>query len=141
MTDRTLKKTLFLNASPETVWAFLTDKDKLGDWYHPAEKSLEEGQDYQLHRIADDGAKIPQIWGKVLKMDPPSLLITTFEIGPFEGRSTTVIWELVEAAGGTLLSLTHDGILEAATEKANQMFQALDQGWDEHFITFRRAVD
>ncbi|MCR9213116.1 MAG: SRPBCC domain-containing protein [Proteobacteria bacterium] len=140
MTESTLKKTLFLNASRETVWTFLTDKDKLGDWYHPAEKNLAEGQDYQLYRIADDGAKIPQIWGKVLKMQPPALLITTFDIEPFEGRSTTLTWELLEAAGGTLLSLKHDGILEAAAEKANHMFQALDQGWDQHFITFRKAA-
>lgn len=140
MTENSLKKSLFLNASRETVWEFLTDKDKLGAWYHPAEHHLEEGKDYKLYRIADDGAKVPQIWGSVLKMEAPSLLITSFEIDPFEGRPTTVTWELVEVAGGTLLSLQHDGILEAAADAANHMLQALDQGWDAHFITFRKAA-
>jgi len=37
MNTTTITKSIFFNAPRETVWAFLTDKDKLGEWYHPAE--------------------------------------------------------------------------------------------------------
>ena len=44
----TISKTVFFAAQPDTVWTFLTDKEKLGLWYHPAEKNLVAGQGYAL---------------------------------------------------------------------------------------------
>jgi uncharacterized protein YndB with AHSA1/START domain len=35
-----IEKTIFIDAEPGIVWEFLTDKDKLGTWYHPAEQNL-----------------------------------------------------------------------------------------------------
>ena len=34
MTD-SITKTVFLKAPRDTVWAFLTEKDKLARWFHP----------------------------------------------------------------------------------------------------------
>lgn len=44
MSTTTIQKSLFLKASRETVWAYLTEKDKLGEWFHPADRDLAEGQ-------------------------------------------------------------------------------------------------
>ncbi len=141
MTDvTTIFKTVFFNAPRETVWSFLTDKDRLGEWYHPAEADLVQGEDYALVRKTDDGASVRQVWGRVLAMDPPNKLVTTFVIGPFGDAETTVTWVLEEAAGGTRLSLTHEGIAEAAGPAAIQLLMALDHGWDKHLDTFRQSV-
>lgn len=137
----TILKTVFFNAPRETVWEFLTDKDKLALWYHPAENSLKEGEDYTLGQKTDDGVTSRQIWGTVLKMDAPSLLIHTFIIAPFAGTETTVTWILEEAAGGTRLSLKHEGIAEAVGEAAPQLLAALDQGWDKHLGDLRTTVN
>jgi len=48
MTTTTINKTVFFNASRETVWAYLTEKDKLAQWFHPAENDLLEGEEYKL---------------------------------------------------------------------------------------------
>ncbi len=140
MTDDRLTKTVFFPAPAETVWAFLTDKDKLGIWYHPAEAHLAAGEDYQLYRVGDDGAHIRQIWGRVLEMDAPNRLVTTFCIDPFGDSETTVTWVLEEMAGGTRLTLTHDGIAAAAGDAAIPLLAALDKGWDEHNQRLRDAV-
>ncbi len=136
----TISKTVFFNATRETVWSFLTNKNKLATWFHTAESDLTEGQDYTLSRIGDDGTHVRQIWGKVLKTDPPSLLSYTFVVGPFNGAETTVTWRLEEVAGGTRLSLKHEGIAEAAGAEAMTLLMALDRGWDLHLADFRQAV-
>ncbi|HFB54888.1 MAG TPA: SRPBCC domain-containing protein, partial [Hellea balneolensis] len=48
MSNTTLVKTIFIDAPPQAVWEYLTNKDKLGEWFHPADVSLEENGDYAL---------------------------------------------------------------------------------------------
>ena len=137
----TMTKSVFLKASCETVWAFLTDKDKLGEWYYPAEADLTLGQEYCLYRVDETDKKIPQITGRVLEIEIYKKLVTTFIIEPFKGNETVVTWELNEVAGGTRLLLTHEGIVEASGEAALHLLTALDKGWDEHFSEFRRSME
>ena len=40
MSTSTINKSIFLAASREVVWDYLTDKDKLGEWFHPAAANL-----------------------------------------------------------------------------------------------------
>jgi len=140
MMSTKITKTVFFNAPKETVWLFLTDKEKLGEWYHPAEANLVEGESYTLYRLGEGGSRIPQITGEVLEMSAPDKLVTTFIIGPFGDNSTTVTWRLEDAAGGTRLHLTHEGIAEAAGESAMHLLMALDDGWDRHLAELRNAV-
>ena len=70
----TLSKTVFFAAQPDTVWEFLTNKEKLGLWYHPAKKNLADGEDYALLSKSDDGTVKTLIWGRVVEMTPPSKL-------------------------------------------------------------------
>ena len=52
-----------MNASRETVWAFLTEKDKLAQWFHPADVDLAVGKDYKLKlTIHDDGTEGCGCW-------------------------------------------------------------------------------
>lgn len=137
MTDSTIEKTIFLQANAETVWEFLTDKDKLGEWFHGAESNLKAGDDYLLSGEAEDGTKVPKCWGSVLKSTKPKNLVYTFTIEPLGGAVTTVTWELNEVHGGTRLTLRHEGIGEAAGEAALPLLMALDAGWDAHLGKLR----
>jgi len=139
MTATTITKTVFLKAPREVVWAFLTEKDKLARWFHPAEDDLREGHAYTLLDQNADMSKI--CWGEVLEMRPPDRLVYTFTVGPLKGAMTTVRWTLEEAAGGTRLTLAHEGIEQAAGEAAFMMLSALDAGWDAHFGRLRDVAN
>ncbi len=137
MSKSTMKKTVFFNASPDVVWKYLTEKDKLALWFHPAESDLVAGQPYALVG-ADSGDKM--CWGEVVSMNEPESMVWTFTIQPLSGAMTKVTWELEESHGGTRLTLTHDGIGEAAQAAALGLLTALDAGWDEHFAQLRTAA-
>ena len=140
-TDTTvIAKTVFFNASRETVWAFLTQKEKLAQWYHRSDEDLREGEGYELYRVAEDGDRIRQIWGRVLSMDVPNRMVCTFMVEPLGDAETTLTWVLEEAAGRTRLSLTHEGIDEAAGAQSMRLLMAFDHGWDEHFDRLRKAA-
>jgi len=140
MNNTTINKTIFLNASRDNVWSFLTEKDKLAKWFHPSENDLKEGENYACLRTAEDGNTIPQIWGKVVKMDVPNKLVYTFIIDPFKENETTVTWLLEDIPGGTRLTLMHEGVAEAAQSEALQLLIALDQGWDKHLNGMRESI-
>lgn len=140
MTDAIITKSIFFTVSRETVWAFLTKKEKLALWFHPAEADLVEGEEYALISKADDGSVTRQCWGSVLEMDKPSRLVYTFTIKPLGGEMTTVTWILEETYGGTKLSLRHEGIGKAAGDAAMRLLMALDNGWDKHLASLRSVT-
>jgi uncharacterized protein YndB with AHSA1/START domain len=132
MSNTTLVKTIFIDAAPQTVWEYLTDKDKLGQWFHPADISLEENGDYAL--MGDNGRIC---WGKVITANAPSHLVYTFTHDPLKGVETRVEWQLSAVHGGTRVKLTHTGF-----EHAHDVFGMItshDKGWDEHLTRLRTA--
>ena len=139
MSKTTINKSIFLKATREAVWGYLTDKDKLGEWFHPADANLTEGKPYALLGDAtDSNSKV--CWGDVLVAKKPSFLSYTFTVKPMGGAMTTVSWTLEDAAGGTRVTLTHEGIGEASGDAALGLLMALDKGWDEHFAKLRGIV-
>lgn len=135
MGNVTITKTAFFMAPREIVWQFLTEKDKLGKWFHPADSDLTEGKDYSLISIADDGARMKICWGTVLEMSPPEKLVWTFTVNALDGVMTNVSWSLEELNGGTKLTLVHSGLDE--TGKGLELITMLDAGWDSHLGKLR----
>lgn len=137
MSNGTLSKTVILAASPASVWEYLTKKDKLEEWFHAADTDLTEGKDYALLSTQDDGTEIKVCWGSVLEATAPQKLVYTFTCGPLNGKLTTVTWQLSEIAGGTCVTLIHEGIPEASGDAILPMLMDFDKGWDEHFTRLR----
>lgn len=132
----TLSKTIFLAAPPAIVWQYLTEKDKLGQWFHPAENDLSSGKEYALIQEDKPGAQ-RLCWGKVLSMTPPESMVWTFTVNPLKGAMTTVTWTLEPYDNGTRLTLAHEGLADATGDSAMGLIMALDKGWDEHFGRLR----
>lgn len=132
MTDNTLRKSIFLKASKPTVWAYLTDPEKLAIWFHKPKTALSDGEDYAMYG-AQSGDKM--MWGTVTQAAPHDVLEYTFTIAPMGDATSTVRWTLEEVAGGTRLSLEHSGLPQG--EDAFGLLLALDKGWDEHLGRMR----
>ena len=132
MTYTHIEKTIFIKASPAKVWTYLTNKNKLGEWFHPANTNLKQGGKYAL--LNDKGEDM--CWGKVVKADKPNTLIYTFTHNWLEGVETTVEWHLSEVHGGTMIRLNHYGFEDAPVDTF-EMLLSHDKGWDNHFSRLR----
>jgi uncharacterized protein YndB with AHSA1/START domain len=134
VTDTILKKSIYLKTTPDKVWAYLTDPDKLAIWFHKPKTPLVKG-DYEMFGT-ESGDKL--MWGKVLVAEPFSRLEYTFTIKPMGDQSSTVKWRLEEVPGGTHLSLVHEGLPQGA--EAFDLTLALDKGWDGHLARMRDSA-
>lgn len=135
MTDAVLHKTIYLRATPDQVWPYLTDPDKLGQWFHKPAAPLTSGTSFEMHGTTS-GDKL--VWGDVIDARAPEYLEYSFTIKPMGDAVSRVIWRLEAVNGGTRLSLEHSGLPQGAA--AFGLILALDKGWDGHIDTLRGAV-
>ena len=135
MTDNTLRKSVYLKATKEQVWGYLTDPEKLAIWFHKPAKTLAQGDAYEMFGTTS-GDKL--MWGNVNKASPHDYLEYTFTIGPMGDGSSTVKWTLEDLGHGTRLSLEHLGLPAAA--EAFGLTLALDKGWDDHIGRMRASL-
>jgi uncharacterized protein YndB with AHSA1/START domain len=135
MTQLSIQKSMFLAASRERVWEYLTDPDALSSWFHRPDQSLQSGAPFEMNNA--EGNKI--CWGEVQTAEPPSHLTYTFTAGPMNGLMTTVTWTLTAVEGGTRLELIHDGFPSGA--EAFGLLAAFDAGWDDHLKRMRSVDD
>ena len=135
MTDTTIRKALFLKASREVVWDYLTQPDKLAIWFHAPKTPLVEGAPIALYG-AESGDKI--CWGEVIVARAPEYLEYTFTIKPMDGAQSIVRWTLAAVEGGTRLSLEHEGLPQGVDGFGLTL--ALDKGWDDHLGRMRADI-
>lgn len=127
-----LQKTIYLKADKPTVWAYLTDPEKLAIWFHKPKAPLRAGEPLEMFGTTS-GDKL--IWGNVISADPHDYLEYTFTVGPMGDAVSTVKWTLTDVPGGTQLALEHTGLPQG--EEAFGLILALDKGWDDHLGRMR----
>jgi len=105
-----LEQTIEIDASPETVWQYLTDEEKAKGWWGPGPSfDVAPGGEFLLKTTTGMVAK-----GVFLEVDEPRRLVYTFG---WEDRmfavppgSTTVEITLEPSGDGTTLRLVHRGL-------------------------------
>jgi uncharacterized protein YndB with AHSA1/START domain len=134
-----LVKTIYLKAPRAHVWKFLVEADRLAQWFHAGEKNVTADGEWAVltNSLGKEGQRI--CWGNVRVFEPPVRLVHTFTHSGLGGVETTCTWELEEAGGGTILTLTHDGF-EKVGAGAFNLTADHDKGWDEHFARLRRVT-
>ena len=106
-----------LKQSPAAVWKALTTPELLAKWWAPGEIRAEVG-----HRFTLDMGKWGQQPCEVKAVEPERKLAYTFIL------NTTVTWELIPEAGGTLLVMTHEGF-DPESPVDRQAFEGVSGGW------------
>jgi uncharacterized protein YndB with AHSA1/START domain len=117
-------------ASPETVWEFLVDPEKIRRWKAvDASFDPRPGGGYRIEVIPGSIAV-----GQVVEIDPPHRLVYTWgweQTGDTPNAvppgSSTVEYVLVPDGDGTLLHLTHRDLPNAEACESHA------RGWD-HFL-------
>jgi len=108
--DRQVYKVL-IRAPIETVWSELVNTSSPrpffwnGAWDTPA---LEAGNPY---RVASNKGKTVAVIGRIIEMDPPHRLVTTFRLTALPDPPSQVTYLLEEKEGGTEFSLITERVL------------------------------
>ena len=120
-----VEREIAIAASPETVWEFLVDPEKIVRWKGlMATLDPRPGGAYRCQVLPSHVAA-----GEVVEIDPPRKLVHTWgwEGGELPPGASTIEYELVPEGAGTRLKFTHRDLpgREAADSHA--------QGWDHYF--------
>lgn len=113
----------YIRASAEQVWQALTDADLTARyWGHANVSDWQPGSTWE-HRRAD-GSGIVDVVGKVIKTEPPSELVITFDDSPDEVREPSVVTFLIEPHQDIVrLTVTHENLPN------QEMLGGISRGW------------
>jgi uncharacterized protein YndB with AHSA1/START domain len=125
-TDTTVyERTLTIDASPETVWEFLVDSDKLMRWKGiKAELDPQSGGAYYCEVIPGHTAR-----GEFVELDRPNRLVFTWGWDGNDGvppGSSTIEVELTPEGSGTSLRFMHKDLPNADAVASHA------HGWDHY---------
>jgi uncharacterized protein YndB with AHSA1/START domain len=119
MTERdsaTITQEIRIAAHPETVFAFLTDPDKILRW--KGKSATVDPRPGGIYRVDVDGRHIAR--GEYVEVVPNRRVVFTWgwedEGNPVPPGSSTVEITLVPDGDGTILRLVHRGLPEGARE-------------------------
>jgi uncharacterized protein YndB with AHSA1/START domain len=123
-----LERVIAIDATPETVWEFLVEPEKMVRWMGMA-ASLDPrpGGAYRCEVIPGHTAR-----GEVVEVEPPHRLVFTWGWEPGEGAapvppgSSTIEIELESDGTGTRLRFVHSGLPNA------ENVQSHGHGWDHY---------
>lgn len=134
-TDTTVyERTLTIDASPETVWEFFVDPEKLMRWKGiEAELDARPGGIYRCQVIPGHMAR-----GEFVELDKPNRLVFTWGWDGSEDvppGSSTIEVELTPEGAGTSLRFVHKDLpgAEAVASHAH--------GWDHYLPRLELAAD
>jgi uncharacterized protein YndB with AHSA1/START domain len=112
-TTKPIVREIEIDATPETVFEFFTDPEKLTRWL-AVEATIDPrpgGVNHQTH-VADDGTR-HLLRGEFVEVEPPSRVVFTwgFEGGEFAPPGSSTVEVTLEPSGdGTALRLVHSGL-------------------------------
>ena len=131
-----------LDASPETVWRYLTEAQLRERWFMGGTDARADSE-FDLvvdhDKLSDDDVPCPESYEcfkgtvfreKVIRFEPPRLLETTFQ----GGKNGTVTYELLPEGDRTRLVLTHSGIVSPSG------FQDFGGGWTSHLAVLQERL-
>jgi uncharacterized protein YndB with AHSA1/START domain len=138
-----------IGAPPARVFAALTDPEQVPQWWGQQgmyritswHNDLRPGGKWRSEGVGADG-KAFHVEGEYLEVDPPRLLVHSWNSSWGGGLNTIVRWELEARNGGTLVRLSHSGFAEnvqAAKDHSQGWSRVLV--WMEAFVEDGQTVD
>lgn len=98
-----------INASTESIWKALTDREEMKSWYFTIRDfEPEPGNEFDFYESSEGGKYLHR--GRILEIVPNRKLKHTWTYPELSEAVTTVTWELQKEEDGTLVTLIHENI-------------------------------
>ena len=126
----------YIRATAEQVWQALTSADLSARYWgcEAVSADWEPGSDWELRRAYD--ANDVKVVGKVVKAEPPTRLVLTFEDLPDAQREPSVVTFLVEPHEEIVrLTVTHENLANA------DQFGGIARGWPAVFANLKSLLE
>jgi len=142
----TIRKELYVDASPETAFRVFTEQisewwplAKYGTFQEQAQSVVfEDREPWALVERSKDGRET--VWGEVLDYEFASRLRMTWHPGrPSEEMPTEIELTFAADGDGTAVVLEHRG-WEKASAEVQGVRASYDGGWDEVLETYRTSA-
>jgi uncharacterized protein YndB with AHSA1/START domain len=131
--DDPLIKEIFIDASPEDIFPYLTESDKYVRWMGVTAKL--EARPGGMFRVDPNGRDV--IFGEFVEVTPPTRVVFTWgwkEPGhPVPAGSTIVAIDLIRQGSGTLLRLEHRNLPAESKDKH-------ELGWSHYLGRLRSLI-
>jgi len=121
-----------IKAPIDKVWAYVGSERGIKEWIGPKEFRAELGGEVFIDTVHEGGHY--HIRGKVVTYDPPNELAFTWneqEVGKDPWPvDTTLRIVLTAVAGGTRVSLIHEGFEKLPAALAREQYEGYQRGWE-----------
>jgi uncharacterized protein YndB with AHSA1/START domain len=108
--DKQIYKVL-IDAPIETVWSELVDTTKPRPFFWNSSWDTPRFAAGSPYRMASNQGKAVAVIGRILEMDPPHRLVTTFRLTALPDPPSRVTYTLTEKDGGTEFCLVTEQVL------------------------------
>jgi uncharacterized protein YndB with AHSA1/START domain len=136
-------------APPDRVFQAITDPQQVPQWWGQQgmyrvtswDADLRPGGKWCSRGTRADGSSF-QVAGEYVEVNPPHVLVHTWNPTWAQLPTTTVRWELKAQEGGTLVTIRHSGFAghaEAAQDHSKGWTRVL--GWMEAFVEKQQTID
>jgi uncharacterized protein YndB with AHSA1/START domain len=133
-----LTRTIDVAATPERVWAAITEPDQLLGWFpdRTAEVDLREGG--AMRFVWDEG----EDEAVIDVLDPPMRLVFRWRPAGLDRPYTTVTFRLEATAGGlTRVTLTESGFAALPDQIHEQSYEGNAKGWGQELEELRAYLE
>lgn len=100
-----------IDAPIERVWSELVDTEKPRPFFWNGSWDTPEFAPDNPYRVAANGGKAVAVIGRILEMDPPRKLVTTFRLTALPDPASKVTYLLEEKDGATEFSLITENVI------------------------------
>lgn len=119
-----------VNAPAEKVWAALTDKAQMKEWYFDI-PDFELGEHREFNFFEPGGENKYHHHAEILEIIPNKKLKHTWTYPEFSKEKTIVKWKLEEDGDGTEITLTHKGLENLHHLGKDFEKESFQNGWSE----------
>jgi uncharacterized protein YndB with AHSA1/START domain len=105
---------VLISAPIETVWSELVDTTRPRPFFWNGTWDTQVFAAGNPYRMSSNQGKAVAVIGRILEMDPPHRLVTTFRLTALPDPPSRVTYTLIEKNGGTEFSLVTERVLSGS---------------------------